>query len=90
MELGLVDAVAEAVMGLQARRICVCEKAPFDCLPRSGAAAELRHLLFRPAGAFALQRLAQRRIERDRVVIFERRRLVLHLVRRHAGQCTAP
>src|SRR5256884_9479357 len=76
MELDLVDAVAEAVVGAQLRRVGVGLEAPVDRLLRAGERAEVADQLLSPGGALTLERLAQGRVGFEQVVVDERRRLV--------------
>jgi len=82
VELHLVDAVAEAIVGPQHRRMLVCLTAPLLGLGRTGQAAEFAHAVLGPARALAAQRVEHRGVRGD-VVPGQRRRLVEYLV----GRC---
>jgi hypothetical protein len=84
MELDLVDAVAEPVVGAQPRRVLVGQPAPVLRLRRAGQDTELAHARQRPVRALTAERGQQSRIAGD-VVAGQRRRLVGHFV--CSGQC---
>src|SRR5207247_2937451 len=52
-------------------------KSPVDRLLRAGQRSQLIDQVMRPGGAFALERLTQRRVGFEQVVVDERRRLVV-------------
>ena len=81
VELDLVDAVAEPVVGAQHGRVLVGQPAPVLRLGGAGAAADLADLRLRPAGALAAQRVQHGRVV-GYVVPGQRRGLVEDLVRR--------
>jgi hypothetical protein len=60
MELDLVDAIAEAIVGVELGWVGVGLKAPLDRLFGAAQPAELAHHVVRPRAALALERLAQR------------------------------
>src|SRR3954468_5584530 len=66
VELDLVDAVAVAVVGLQARRVLVGEPAPLLDLGGAPDAADLAAALLGPARALAVQRLTSGRLVEKR------------------------
>src|SRR5438270_656953 len=76
MELDLVDALAEPVMRAKAWRVGVGLEPPVDGLLRAGQASQLVHEVVRPRAAFTLERLTQRGVRFEQVVVDERRRLV--------------
>ena len=76
VDLDLVDALAEAVVGAEVRRVRVGLEAPVDRLLGPGQATELVDQVVGPGAAFALQGLAEGRVGLEDVVIDERRRLV--------------
>src|SRR5712691_6365974 len=76
MELDLIDAIAEAVVGVKLRRVRVGLEAPAERLLGPAEMAELVNHVVRPPGAFAFQRLAERRVGLEEVVADERWRLV--------------
>ena len=81
VELDLVAAVAEAVVGVQHRRVLVGLDAPAHRLAapeRAGGAQALA----RPAAALALEALPQRRVVLEEVAALQRRDLVEDLVGR--------
>jgi len=69
MELHLVDAVAEAVVRAELRRIGVGLEAPADRLLGAGQPAQLANALLRPRGALSLERLPQRPVGLEQVVV---------------------
>src|SRR5439155_11533702 len=75
VELDLVDALAEAVVRAQLRRVLVREPSPLERLPTE-LGAEREQRLLRPDGTLAPNRVEQRRVRRDDVVLLERRSLV--------------
>jgi hypothetical protein len=75
VELDRVDAVAEAVVRAELRRVLVREPRPLERLAGQRA-AELRAPLRRPAGTLPLERLDERRVAAEEIVALERRRLV--------------
>ena len=76
MELDLVDAVAEAVVGAQLRRVLVRLEAPADRLRRAGEGADLDRPGLGPLSALAAKRLDQHPVGAERVVTRERQALV--------------
>src|SRR5439155_991102 len=80
MELHLIDAVAEAVVRVQLRRILIGLEAPADRLLGPGQVPEIGDQVLRPRGALSLHRLAQRPVGFEEVVVDERGRLVQGLV----------
>ena len=82
VELDGVDAVAEPVMGHQQRLVALRPPAVRQRFGRAGGHARLAHAVERPAGALALERLAQRGVEREQVDVLERDGLVEDGVRR--------
>src|SRR5467141_2013996 len=76
MEVHLVDAVAKPIVGMELRRVLVRLEAPGDRLLGAGELPELAHPAMSPAGAFALEGLAQGRVSLKKVVVDQRRRLV--------------
>src|SRR5260370_14067238 len=84
MELRLIDAVAEAVVGVELGRVGVRLKAPGDRLLSAGEPSELVDGVLRPRATLTLERLAQGRVGVEEVVADERRRLVGDVVRAHA------
>ena len=75
MELDLVDAVAEAVVRAQYGRVLVREAPPLErCAAEFGS--ERKDALVRPAGPLTVERLDERPVLRDEVVIAKRRRLI--------------
>src|SRR5665213_1777098 len=76
VELDLVDAIAETVVGAELGRVGVCLEAPGDRLLGAGEPPELAHHVLRPRAALAFQRLAEWRIRVEQVVIDEGWRLV--------------
>jgi hypothetical protein len=94
VELDLVDAVPEAVVGAKARRVVVGRRGEADCLGAARRRADLDGPVGGPLAALAPQRLDQHPVGREDVEVLQRRRLVDHLVRlagepalggRHAG-----
>ena len=84
--LDRVDAVAEAVVGVQHRRVLVGGEAPADALGGAGQLAELVQLLRRPSSRRgARYRLGERGVGAEDVVALERRWLVEDVVRGHTG-----
>ncbi len=81
MELHLVDAVPETVMGAQDRRVLVGLAALLLHLRRAGQTAEFPHGVLGPGGALAAQRAQHGRVLSD-VVPAQRGSLVENLVRR--------
>src|SRR5579859_2321770 len=79
MELHLVDAVAEAVVGAQLRRVGVGLKAPPDRLLGAREVAKVGDEVLRPGRALSLHRLAQGPVGLEQVVVDERWRLVQDL-----------
>lgn len=80
MELDFVTAMAVAVVSVEHWRMFVGEPAPFDGFGAAADAAEVFEILAGPAGAFARHRLPQGSIESERVVVYQRRRLILHFM----------
>ena len=76
VELDLIDAVAEAVVGDQPRLVALGAAAVRLRLGRAGDEARLADTIERPARALTLQRLLQRGIERQQVDVLERDGLV--------------
>ncbi len=85
VELDLVDAVAVAVVGAQLGLLLVCFEAPADRLVRAADRAQLPHAVLGPIGALAAQRLTQRPVGVEGVVVLQRRRLVEDLVGLRCG-----
>ena len=81
MELDLVDAVAEAIVRAQLRRVGVGLESPVDRLLGAGQRSEVVHEVMGPRSALAFERLAQRRVGFEEVVVDERRRLVHEALR---------
>ena len=81
MELHQVDAVAEAIVGLELRAETIGEHAEFEVVGRAGELAERGEIVVRPGRALALHRLLQRRVLRVQVVIDELARDVDDFVR---------
>src|SRR5262245_65143608 len=81
MELDLVDAMPEAVVGAEDRRVGVGEPSPRHRLA-AGLDAEPPQTLARPAGALALDRIHEDAVGGEEIVTLERGRLVQHLVGR--------
>ena len=87
MELDLVDPVAVAVVGDQARRVDVREPAPFLGLLAAGASRPERQMVERPARLVPLDALDEGGVGGEDVVVGERRRLVAHVMGRgHADK----
>ena len=80
VELDLVDAVAVAVVGAQLGLVLVRLEAPADRLARAADRAQLAGAVLGPLGALAAQRLDQRPVGVEGVVVLQRRRLVEDLV----------
>ena len=80
VELDLVDAVAVAVVGAQLGLVLVGLGAPADRLPRAADRAQLARFALGPLGALAPQRLDQRPVGVEGVVVLQRRGLVEDLV----------
>src|SRR5207245_11500646 len=76
VELDLVDAVAEAVVGAQPGWIGVGLESPIDRLLGAGQRSEVVDQVVRPRRTLAFERLAQRRVRLEEVVVDKRRRLV--------------
>ncbi len=76
MELDLIDPVAETIVGPQHGRVGVGLKPPVDRLLRTGETAQLADHVLCPRATFPLERLAQRRVRLEEVVVDERRRLI--------------
>src|ERR1700730_2038388 len=76
MELDLVDPVAETIVRAQHRRVGVGLEAPVDRLLRTRKTAQLANHVLGPRPSFPLERLAQRRVGFEQVVVDERWRLV--------------
>ena len=92
MELDLVDAVAEAVVRAQHRRVDVRQPPPLDRLLAARQAPEVGQAVEGPRRALASRRVDQRRIGGEDVVARERWRLVEDLVggrRAHAPSLPA-
>jgi hypothetical protein len=87
MELDLVDAMPEAIVSAQDRRVGVGEASPRQCVA-TGLDAEPPETLACPRGAFALDRFEQHAVAGENVVALERWRLVQHLVGRWHGDET--
>src|SRR5689334_12520769 len=81
MELDHVPAPAEAVEAVQHRRIAVGLEAPLDRLGAPQNATEIAETLARPAAALARHGLVERPIALEQVVIYQRRGLILDVVR---------
>src|SRR5207245_8120535 len=60
----------------KARRMVVGLKAPVDRFLSAGQGPQLVDEVMRPGGALALERLTQRRVGCEQVVVDERRRLI--------------
>src|SRR5207244_12664345 len=89
VKLDLVDPVAKPVVRAQARRIVVGLKAPVDRFLSAGQGPQLVDEVMRPGGAFALERLTERRVGCEQVVVEERRRLIAtHLTALRRGAVT--
>jgi hypothetical protein len=69
VKLDLVDPVAEPVVGAKLRRVRIGLEAPVDRLLRAGQVPEVVDEVMGPARAFPLQRLAQRSVSLEQVVI---------------------
>ena len=82
VELDLVDAVAEAIVGAQLRRVGVGLESPGKGLFGAGEAAQLEHHVLRPGAALPFEGLAQRAAGLEQVVVDERRRLIQRSVHR--------
>src|ERR1044072_5475804 len=80
VELDLVDSVAVAVVSAQLRLLLVCFEAPAARLARAADRAQLFGLALSPLAALAAQRLDQRPIGIEGVVVLQRRWLVEDLV----------
>ena len=78
VELDLVDAVAEAVVGDQPRLVALGAPGMLLRFGGGGDATGLAHALERPSRTLALERLAQRHIAREQVDVLERDGLVGH------------
>src|SRR5580700_1587822 len=83
MKAYFVDAVAEAVVRAKLGRLLVGVEAERNRLRQAGQLAEREQFLGRRAGRFSLERIDERSVRREDVVVFERRWLVLDGVRRH-------
>lgn len=81
VEAHQVDAVAEAVVGVEFGRIPVGQGAQLQVVGRAGELAEARQVRLRPGRAFALDGLPQGRVLRVHVVARQLRRDVDDLVR---------
>ena len=77
----LVDAVAVAVVRLEHRDVALGALGVSERLRGGDHGAEIADPVKAPLAALANQRLAQRRVGLERVVVDERRRLVEDLVR---------
>ena len=86
VELDLVDAMAEAVVGAQLRRVAVGLLAEPDGRRLPEPRPEPREALLAPAAALALDGLEERAVVLEPVDLLERRRLVLDLVGRGRAQ----
>src|SRR5215469_16549263 len=75
MKDDLVAAISVTVEGLEFGRIAIGGKSQRDRLAAAEPAAERGELRRRPPGALALDRLAERAVAGEEIVIFERRRL---------------
>ena len=80
VELDLVDPVAVAVVGAELRLLFVRLEAPADRLVRAADRRELAGAALGPLGTLSPQRLDQRPIGVERVVVLQRGRLVEDLV----------
>ena len=76
VELDPVDPMAEPVVGDQPRLVALGAAAVRLRLGRAGDKARLAHPIDRPARAFTLQRLLQRRVETQQIDVLERNGLV--------------
>ena len=80
VELDLVDAVSEAVMGNERGLVLVRLAAPFTGLRGAGERADLRDPVLGPVAALAPKRLDENAVRLEDVVVLERRGLVQNLV----------
>jgi hypothetical protein len=80
VELDLVDAAAEAVVGAEGRLSLVRLEPPADHLGGAADGPEFPAALLSPAGPLAAQRLAQWAVGLEGVEILQRRRLVEDLM----------
>jgi len=76
VKLDQVGAIALGVDDMETRRIFICEATEFERLRRAEILAEFRQVGRSRIDASARQRLAQRKIGREEIDIFERGRLV--------------
>ena len=69
MKLDLVNPVAESIVRAELWRMGVGLEAPIDCLLSTRTPAELVHLVVCPGRPFPFERLAQRRVGLEQVVV---------------------
>jgi len=87
MELHLIDAVPEAVVGVELGRVGVRLEAPGDRLLVAGEPSELVDEVLCPRATLALERLAKGQVGIEEVVADEGRRLVAHAMHGHWPSC---